>query len=116
MARYNIYCVDSATLKRTSVEDAFELACTICCWVQEHKQPAMINFTESWYCEGVVPACLGANNRSIGFSREIPKSEIFKEIADRGYIISAVSGYPEIFVVDKVGYKDFSPKAVILPV
>ena len=113
--RYNICCIDSEKMDRTSFEDAFEVACSICLWVQEHKQPAMINFNEGWYCEGVLPAFLGANNRSIGFSKSISKSEIFKEIQNRGYILSAVSGYEDVFVVDKVGYKEFHPATIILP-
>lgn len=96
------------------MDGANELAYHICGFVYEKDMPVMINFKEKWYCEGVIPACIGACNKSIGYPTWISKSDIYDAISAQGLIISAVSGYEKtVAVVDKVGHKKFSPTVII---
>ena len=111
-----IFKIKSEKMKVEKFGDAYEFAKRICDFVCENENPVLINFQEKWYAEGVIPAAIGRCNLSIGYPVDFAKEEIFEAMSEQGLIISAVTGYEgKVAVVDKKGYKEFYPNAIILP-
>ena len=111
-----IYKVDLERVRVEKFGDVDEFAKRICDFVCENENPVLINFQEKWFAEGVIPAAIGRCNLSIGYPVDFAKEDIFEAMSEQGLIISAVTGYEgKVAVVDKKGYKEFSPNAIILP-
>lgn len=112
----SIYKVAKKRMKFERYKNTNEFAKRICDFVCEKSIPVMINFQEKWFCEGVIPAVIGKCNLSIGYPVRFSKEDIFEAVSSQGYIVSAVTGFEgKVAVVDKKGYKEFSPNAIILP-